>query len=131
MKPRVRPTSAIPWIVVVPFAASGVLHLVRPGVFEGIIPGPLRDRRHELVLASGVVELACAAGLLYPRTRRAAGTVSAGLLLALWPANAQMSLDLLRRALERRDAASVLALIGSVARLPVQVPLIRAAWRAR
>ncbi len=117
--------------MIVPFAVSGVIHLVRPETFEPIIPRPLRARRHELVLLSGVAELACAAGLLHPRTRPRAGLVSAALLTAVWPANAQMSLDLGRRAARRRDARSVASLAVSLARLPLQVPLIRIAWAAR
>jgi uncharacterized membrane protein len=118
-------------VVVVPFAVSGVLHIVRPRTFEPIIPRPLRRWSRPLVLASGVAELACAAGLLHPRTRRAAGTASAALLLAVWPANVQMSVDLARRARRRRDPASVAALAVSLVRLPLQLPLIRTAWRAR
>lgn len=118
-------------VVVVPFAVSGVLHLVWPRTFEPIIPRPLRPWSRPLVVVSGVAELACAAGLLHPRTRRAAGTASAALLLAVWPANVQMSVDLARRARRRRDSASVLALAVSLIRLPLQVPLIRIAWRAR
>ena len=33
---------------------GGVLHLVRPEVYEPIIPAPLRGRARELVLVSGV-----------------------------------------------------------------------------
>lgn len=115
----------------VPFAVSGAVHLVRPQIFEPIIPTPLRRWAGPLVLVSGLAELGCAAGLMHPRTRRAAGAVSAALLVAVWPANLQMSLDLARRARSRRDAGSVAALAVSLARLPLQVPLIRAAWRAR
>ena len=43
----------------------GVLHFVRPRPFERIVPKPL-PRKRELVYASGVAELACAAGLLHP-----------------------------------------------------------------
>ena len=32
---------------------GGVLHLVRPEVYEPIIPAPLRGRARELVLVSG------------------------------------------------------------------------------
>jgi len=126
----VRATGSVA-IVVVPFAVSGVIHLARPRVFEPIIPTPLRRWARPLVLVSGVAELSCAAGLMHPRTRRAAGTASAALLVAVWPANVQMSLDLAQRARRRRDAGSVAALAVSLARLPLQVPLIRAAWRAR
>lgn len=119
------------WLVVVPFAVSGVIHLVRPQVFEPIIPTALRRWSRPLVRGSGLAELACAAGLLHPRTQAAAGTASAALLIAVWPANVQMSVDLARRARRRRDARSAVALGVSLLRLPLQVPLIRAAWRAR
>jgi uncharacterized membrane protein len=118
------------WAVAGPFAVSGVVHLVRPETFEPIVPGALKPHARSLVVVSGVAELACAAGLLHPRTRRAAGTASAALLLAVWPANAQMSLDLGRRAARRRDARSRVAFAVSLLRLPLQVPLIRSALRA-
>lgn len=125
MKPRGLP------LVIVPLAVSGVIHLVRPQTFEPIIPWPLRRWSRELVLISGVVEIACAAGLLHPRTRPAAGLASAALLAAVWPANVQMSYGLARRANRRREARSVAAFAVSLARLPVQWPLIRIAWAAR
>lgn len=109
---------------------SGVVHLVRPQVFEEIIPAPLRRHRRTLVHVSGVAELACVAGLLHPVTRRSAGLASAGLLLAVFPANVQMSVSLGRRAARRRDAGSLAAFALSVARLPVQWPLVRAACGA-
>ena len=68
------------------FAASGILHLVRPQVFETIVPRQLPFRRG-LVYASGAAELACAAALIHPRTRRAAGWASAALLVSIFPAN--------------------------------------------
>lgn len=124
MEPRGLP------LVIVPFAVSGVIHLVRPETFEPIIPRPLRRWSRQLVHVSGVVELVCAAGLVHPRTRPAAGVASATLLVAVWPANAQMSADLGRRALRRRDARSVASFAVSLARLPLQVPLIRIARAA-
>ncbi|GHG53350.1 membrane protein [Flavimobilis marinus] len=125
------PRRHVPWAVVVPFAISGVVHLARPQTFTGIIPTPLRRWDRSLVLVSGVAELACAAGLLVPGARRAAGLASSGLLLAVWPANVQMSVALGRRAWRRRDARSALTFGISVLRLPVQVPLVRSALRAR
>jgi uncharacterized membrane protein len=110
-------------------AASGVTHLVRPEVFEGMVPHSL-SRRRELVYLSGVAEIVCAAGLLAPRTRRAAGWASAVLLVAVFPANVQMSLDKGRRANRRADAESRATFAASLARLPLQVPLIRTALRA-
>ena len=110
-------------------AASGVTHLVRPEVFEGIVPHSL-SRRRELVYLSGVAEIVCAAGLLAPQTRRAAGWASAVLLVAVFPANVQMSLDKGRRANRRGDTASRATFAASLARLPLQWPLIRTALRA-
>lgn len=117
-------------VVIAPFAVSGVLHLVRPELFEPIVPRPLRPWARELVLASGVAELACAAGLMHPVTRPVAGAASAALLTAVWPANVQMTLDLGRRARRRNDARAWAFWAVSVARLPLQVPLVRTAWAA-
>ncbi len=114
------------------FLTSGVLHFVRPEVYEGIVPRWLPDPRG-LVYLSGVAELACAGGLLHPRSRRAAGYASAALLVAVFPANVQMALD------ARHAAAGGGRLtayqLATYARLPLQVPLIwvalhAAGWRA-
>lgn len=106
------------------FTVSGVLHLVRPQVFEPIVPKRL-PRRRELVHASGVAELACAALLAAPRTRRVGGLASAALLVAVFPANVQMALSARR---SRRAPAWLKA--GTLLRLPLQWPLIRVALRA-
>ena len=111
------------------FAGSGILHLLRPQVYEPIVPHPLPAHR-ELVLASGVAELACAVGLVWGRTRRTAGLASAALLVGIFPANVQMCLDHARRARRRRDLGSAAFFAGTVARLPLQWPMIRAALRA-
>ena len=77
-------------------------------------PGPARDLRadrcrrsvpahREVILASGVAELACAAGLLHPRTRRLAGWASAALLLAVFPGNVKMAARRARRPTTRRS----------------------------
>lgn len=116
-------------LLVALFGGSGTLHLVRPQVFTRLIPVPLRPWVAQLVLLSGLCELACAAGLLHPATRRAAGLASAGILVAVLPANVHMSVSLARRARRRWDTRSVLALSASVARLPLQWPLIRIALR--
>ena len=112
------------------FATSGVIHLVRPQVFESIIPKPLEGYRRELVYASGVAEIACAAGLLHPATRKAAGLASAALLVAVFPANVQMSASQGRRAQRRGTTKDKAFFAGTMARLPLQWPLIRTALRA-
>ncbi|NNG40346.1 DoxX family protein [Flexivirga sp. ID2601S] len=127
MTQPLRPTAKV---LVAAFAGSGIIHLVRPQVFEPIVP-PQLPRARELVYASGVAELACAAGLLLPRTRQIAGKASAGLLVGVLPANLQMTLDA-GRAVAAKGAAvpRVGFFAGTVARLPLQWPLIRAAWTA-
>lgn len=110
-------------------ATSGVLHLVRPEVFEGIVPHAL-PRKRLLVHASGVAELACAAGLLHPATRRVAGYASAALLVAVLPANVQMSVDHGKRASRRGTPSSRATFAATLARLPLQWPMIRTALRA-
>ncbi len=112
------------------FLASGTLHLVRPEVFEPIIPGPLRRHDRLLVRASGVAEIACGAGMLVPATRPAAGLAGAGLLAAVFPANVQMSIDHGRRAKRKRTPAAVAVFAGTLARLPLQWPMVRIALRA-
>ena len=111
------------------FATSGTTHLVKPEVFEPLVPRAL-PRRRELIYLSGVAELACAAGLLHPRTRRYAGWASAALLVAIVPGNVQMSANYGKRAQRRQDAGSRAAFAATVARLPLQLPLIRTALKA-
>lgn len=117
-------------ILVALFAGSGILHFVSPKPFEAIVPKALPARR-ALVYASGAAELACAAGLLAPRTRRLAGAASAALLVAVFPANVQMAVTAKQR-LDRdpADTAKRRFLAGTVARLPLQWPLVRAGLRA-
>lgn len=104
------------------FTTSGAVHLVRPAVFLPLVPRWVPARRGA-ILVSGVAELLCAAGLAHPRTRGAAGWASAALLVGVFPGNVQMALD------ARRSRSTALR-VGSVARLPLQVPLVLAALRA-
>lgn len=114
------------------FTTSGVLHLVKPEPFESITPRQLPARRG-LVYASGVAEIACAAGLLHPRTRKVAGWLSAALLVAVFPANVQMAVDetgRVNRKLRAGRPVSRRRQAVTLARLPLQVPLVRTALKA-
>jgi len=104
------------------FAASGVLHLARPEVYEPLVPGFVPAQR-EVIYASGVAEILCAAGLLHPRTRRAAGWASAALLLAVYPGNVKMAADASRSRSTRFKAIAF-------GRLPLQVPMVLTALKA-
>lgn len=104
------------------FLTSGVVHLVRPQVFDPLVPRRLPYRR-ALVIGSGVAEIVCAAGLL---TRRSwAPAASAALLVAVWPGNWTMAV-----AWQRSDRTHPVAKAVAWARLPLQVPLVFAAWRS-
>ncbi|WP_265523700.1 DoxX family protein [Oerskovia flava] len=112
--------AASPLLLASLLGSSGVLHLVRPRVFEPLIPDVLGSPG-TWVVASGVAELACAAALVSPGTRRAGGVASAALLVGVFPGNVKMALDARpgARAWARRPAVAW-------ARLPLQVPLV--AW---
>lgn len=117
-------------ILVAAFATSGVIHLVRPQTFAPSMPRQV-PRPVDVIRASGVAELACAAGLLTPGARRVAGPASAALLVGVFPANVQMTVDAARVVAYRGSSPKRVAwCAGTVARLPLQWPLIRAAWHA-
>lgn len=101
--------------------ASGLVHLVRPEVFEPLIPRQLGDPT-PWVYATAVPELASAAGLL-TGARWAPGLATATLAV-IWVGNVQMALDLQR---SRRPGWQKL---GAWARVPLQVPMMRATWTA-
>lgn len=72
------------------FSGVGVLHLARPEVFEQIMPPQLPAHR-ELVLLSGVAEIAGGVLYLVPRTRRFGAWYLIALLLAVFPSNIYMA----------------------------------------
>ena len=105
---------------------TGVLHFVMPGSFETIVPRVLPARIHRpAVYASGVVELACAVGLV--RRTRWASAVSTAVLLVVWPANLQMALD----AGSGRHPGAVDSAAVAWGRMPLQLPMLWAARQAR
>jgi uncharacterized membrane protein len=103
------------------FMAAGALHFLRPETYEAIMPDYLPAHR-ELVLASGAAELAGAAGVVFPRTRRIAGVWLAATLVVVFPANLHMALH------PDRYPSIAPALLW--ARLPLQPLLIWWALRA-
>jgi len=73
------------------YLAAGVFHLIAPGGFVRITP-PMVPFPEAVVWVTGVCEIAGAAGLLVPRTRRWAGGMLALYALCVWPANAYHAL---------------------------------------
>jgi uncharacterized membrane protein len=109
------------------FAVSGTLHLARPETFEPLMPSWV-PRHRQVIHVSGVAELMCAAGLLLPATRRTAGWASAALLVGVFPGNVKMAQDAQR--VRSTSTKARVYKVGTKARLPLQLPLIRAALKA-
>jgi uncharacterized membrane protein len=108
------------------FAASGVVHLVRPQAFASIMPRAVPEEHHtNLIYASGIVELVCAAGLI--RRTRWASAASLATLAAVFPANLQMALD----SGTGRNAGPSDSRLVAWGRLPLQLVLAWAALQAR
>ena len=101
------------------FLLAGLLHFLKPRVYESIMPDYLPAHR-ELVLLSGAAEMAGGAGLLANRTRRRAGWWLIATLVAVFPANVEMAVHA-----ERFKQFQPAALW---ARLPLQGVLIAWAW---
>jgi uncharacterized membrane protein len=118
-----RDTAALLWI----FAVSGVVHLVRPEVYESLMPSWV-PRHRQVILGSGVAELACAAGLALPATRRTAGWASAALLVGVFPGNVKMAVD--AQQIGKRSPKILRYRVATLLRLPLQWPMIRIALRA-
>lgn len=72
------------------FVFTGVLHFLRPRMYEAIMPDYLPAHR-ELVYASGAAEAAGGLGLLFAATRRPAGWWLILTLVAVFPANVWMA----------------------------------------
>jgi uncharacterized membrane protein len=100
---------------------TGVLHFVAPKPFDSIVPRALPGSPRTWTHLSGVAELAVAAAVAHPRTRRAGGLAAAALFAAVFPANVKMAIDWRHASPARRAVA--------YGRLPLQAPLI--AWALR
>ncbi|MEU6132393.1 hypothetical protein ABZ805_24725 [Saccharopolyspora sp. NPDC047091] len=104
-------------------ATAGVLHFAKPAPFDSIVPKQLPGSARTWTHLSGVAELGCAAAVAHPRTRRWGALLTAGLFIAVFPANVQMAWDFRRKPLPQRAIA--------YGRLPLQLPLIAWALRVR
>ncbi|EOM77436.1 hypothetical protein DW322_10805 [Rhodococcus rhodnii] len=105
---------------------AGVTHFAAPRPFDSIVPRSLPGEARTYTYVSGAAEIAVGTALAVPRTRRLGGTLAAALFVAVFPANAQMTVDWLRSS-RRSPIEKVLV----VARLPVQIPLVTQALAAR
>lgn len=97
-------------------ATSGALHFLVPAPFDEIVPEGLPGGARFWTLTSGAAEIAVAAAVAAPRSRRAGGLAAAALFVAVFPGNVAMAIDW-----SDRSAAEQAIAYG---RLPLQIPLV-------
>ncbi|MET9445108.1 MauE/DoxX family redox-associated membrane protein [Streptomyces sp. NPDC006610] len=97
-------------------AAAGAAHFARPRQFDAIVPRSLPGSPRAWTYASGAAELALAAGVALPRTRRVAALATAAFFVGVFPANVKMAVDWRNRPAPQKAAA--------LGRLPLQAPLV-------
>jgi uncharacterized membrane protein len=73
------------------YVAAGIVHLVTPDSFLPVMPDWVPFPR-ETILFTGLCELAGAAGLMVPRTRRWAGAMLALYAVCVFPVNIKHAL---------------------------------------
>ncbi|MFF5293549.1 DoxX family protein [Paractinoplanes globisporus] len=97
-------------------ATSGVLHFLTPKPYDSIVPRSLPGSPRTWTYLSGAAELAVAAAVACPRTRRLGGRAAAALFVGVFPANVKMAVDWRHASPAKRAIA--------YGRLPLQVPLV-------
>ena len=102
---------------------AGVAHFLAPQVFDPIVPEQLPGTQRAWTYGSGVAELAVAAAVAAPGTRRLGAGLAAALFVAVFPANVKMAIDWSDRSLPERVAA--------YGRLPLQIPMVLWALQVR
>jgi uncharacterized membrane protein len=73
------------------FTTAGTLHFTKPRFYEAMVPPSLQSRKREVVQVSGVAEIAGAALVLHPASRRLGRWWLLALLVAVFPANLHMA----------------------------------------
>ncbi|MCV7422069.1 hypothetical protein H7K45_16075 [Mycobacterium yunnanensis] len=99
----------------------GVLHFVAPKPFDTIVPAELPGTPRFYTLASGVAEVTTGALLIAPRTRRVGALAAVALYVGVFPANVNSVRVLWNKGWPAR--------IGTIARLPLQIPMITKALK--
>lgn len=100
---------------------AGTMHFVIPKQYEAIVPAALARWKKEIVVASGVAEIAGGVLILNPNTRRAGRWWSLATLAAVYPANIEMAV--------RSERYPKIPTAALWARLPVQFLFGWLTWR--
>jgi uncharacterized membrane protein len=105
--------TASPYLLAGLLAVAGTSHLAWPQAYDGLVPPFLPGSAKTWTLVSGGAELAVAAGVAAPRTRRRGGLAAAVLFVAVFPGNLWMVVE-----------PGSVPRWAALARLPLQVPLV-------
>jgi uncharacterized membrane protein len=105
-------------------ASAGATHFAVPKFYDQMIPELLPGAPRTWTYGSGAAELAVATAVLLPATRRQGGLAAALLFAGVLPGNIKMAVD-------ARKSDSVAFRIGTILRLPMQMPLIGWALKVR
>jgi uncharacterized membrane protein len=100
---------------------AGVMHFVIPRQYQAIVPAALRKWRKEIVVVSGIAEIAGGFMLLPERTRRAGRWWLLATLAAVYSANIEMALE--------PDRYPKIPRAALWARLPLQFAFAWLTWR--
>ena len=87
-----RTRSAMRWALAIFYGIAGVIHLRSPAAFLPIVPSWV-PWPYEVVLVTGVLEMAGAVALLIPRLRWIAAIMLALYAVAVFPANIKHAVD--------------------------------------
>jgi uncharacterized membrane protein len=100
---------------------AGTMHFVIPRQYEAIVPPRIARWRREVVVVSGLAEIAGGVMVLPDRTRRGARWWLLGTLIAVYPANIHMALH--------PEQFSKIPPPALYARLPIQALFALLTWR--
>jgi uncharacterized membrane protein len=118
MIPFLTSPAASQYLIGVVFLVTGILHFLKPGVFITIMPDVIPWHR-AMVYISGVAEIAGGIGVWLPQFREAAAWGLIILLIAVFPANINMTVQ----AIQKTGLWSWYSII-TILRLPLQFVLI-------
>ncbi|MDT4924626.1 MAG: hypothetical protein QOG01_2339 [Pseudonocardiales bacterium] len=105
-------------------ASAGVTHFAIPKFYDTMIPEQLPGTARTWTYGSGAAELAVATAVALPPTRKYGGVAAAVLFAAVLPGNIKMAID-------ARKSDSTAFRVGTILRLPMQLPLIGWALKVR
>jgi uncharacterized membrane protein len=104
--------SVSPYLLAALLTGTGLMHFLRPESYDALIP-PFLPSPRAWTYGSGVAELGCAFAVALPRTRRRGALATAGLFVAVFPANIYLAIE-----------PGGLPRWAALLRLPLQIPLV-------